>query len=226
MGLLITFEGIDGCGKTTHCKFIYSLLQDLSMSVEFVREPGNTKISEKIRDILLDANNEEMSDRSELLLYLAARAQVVDEVIAPALKQNKIVICDRFIDSTLCYQGYGRGLDINFINQANAFATNGIIPDLTLVFEAEKSAREQRVAKREEKDRLESENGSFFDKVYNAFDKLANIYPQRVKKIDSSGKHSVTAQNVIKTLSSYINFDNNKELIKTKLQGLDDEHAH
>lgn len=131
-GKLITFEGSEGSGKSTQSKLLYQYLKNKGYKVIYLREPGTTRISEKIRDILLDAKNTSMRPICETLLYMAARAQLVDEVIRPALSLGKIVICDRFLDSTLAYQGYGLGIDIQAIKCIGDFATHGIKPDLTI----------------------------------------------------------------------------------------------
>ena len=132
-GIFITFEGGDGTGKTTHIKRLAQTLEDYGTEVVCVREPGGTKIGEAVRDILLDPQNAQMSSECELLLYEAARAQIVSEVIKPALARGAVVLCDRFADSTLAYQGFGRGLDKAFIQAASAFAQAGVQPDRTIL---------------------------------------------------------------------------------------------
>src|SRR3989338_1399096 len=134
-GVFITFEGSEGSGKSTQAKLLYRYLRAKGKRVLFIREPGGVVISEKIRQILLDVKNTGMDDVCETLLYMAARAQLVKEVIAPALKKGKIVLCDRFLDSTIVYQGYGNGVDKNFIKTIGRFATQNISPDLTLIFD-------------------------------------------------------------------------------------------
>ena len=130
-GKFITFEGSEGCGKSTQSRMLYEYLKAKGKRVIYLREPGATKISEKIRDILLDARNQAIVPEAEMLLYMAARAQIVGEIIKPALKKGMIVICDRFLDSTLAYQGYGLGMDIDLIGRIGKFTTGGISPDFS-----------------------------------------------------------------------------------------------
>ena len=132
-GIFISFEGIDGCGKTTQINLLSNKLNENNIENIIVREPGNTLVSEKIRDILLDnANN--INEISETLLFLASRSQLVTEIIEKSIIKNKVILCDRFIDSTIAYQGYGRGLDVNKLINLNSFATKEIYPDLTFIF--------------------------------------------------------------------------------------------
>lgn len=204
-GALITFEGGDGCGKSTHIKFLASLLEDLGFDVLLVREPGATKIGESLRSILLDAKNEQMFDRTELLIYEAARAQLVNEVIAPALCAGKVVLCDRFTDSTVAYQGYGRGIDISFIEALNAFASCGIEPDVTIIlYCSDRSIKRGRVERREDKDRLELAGDLFHTRVIDGFSDIAKRSPERVTMIDTQGKHSQTAREIFAALAHVI----------------------
>jgi dTMP kinase len=187
-GRLITFEGIDGCGKTTQ---IQELIRRLTNRYDYlvVREPGGTAISEKIRAILLDRNHGEMYPITELLLYAASRHQLCQQIIIPALNAGKIVLCDRFYDSTTVYQGYGRGLALSFINELNRIATAGIVPDLTFVFDISLKEREQRMAGRVH-DRLEMGDGDFQARVWAGFRQIALAEPDRIRLID--GERSVT----------------------------------
>src|SRR3989338_2255774 len=134
-GKFITFEGSEGSGKSTQAMLVYQHLKRQRKPVLFIREPGGVKISEAIRNILLNVENKSMTDEAEMLLYMAARAQLVGEVILPALKKGKIVLCDRFLDSTIVYQGYGNGVNLDAIKSVGKFATRGIAPDLTLLFD-------------------------------------------------------------------------------------------
>lgn len=189
MGLFITFEGPEGGGKTTQIKKLAMHLQTIGQDVVLTREPGGTSISEAIRDILLDADNQAMDDRTELLLYAAARAQHVREVIIPALKSGKTVISDRFSDSTLAYQGYGRGLDIDLIFQLNNIATKGLEPDLTILLDIDVKAGLQRVQDIQLGfDRLEGEKIEFHEKVRHGFLTLAKQYTKRIKLISAEQK--------------------------------------
>jgi len=185
--LFITFEGIDFSGKTTQIEALIKAFEARHRHVLFVREPGGTSISESIRQILLDKDNTGMSNRSELLLYAAARAQIVDEKIKPALEDNQVVICDRFIDSMTAYQGYGRGLDLNFINKLNAFATGGLKPDLTFFLDiAPHLAEERRAMADRTADRLDTETQFFFDQVRKGYLDLVRSEPSRFTLIDGA----------------------------------------
>lgn len=186
-GLFITFEGPDGAGKTTQIKMLEEYLLAKGKKVKLTREPGGTKISEGIRGLLLDANNKGMVDRTELLLYAASRAQHVDELIAPAVEEGQVVICDRFYDSTLAYQGYGRGIDISLIEQLNLIATKGINPDLTILLDIDVNKGLSRVQSQRGSalDRLEGEKIEFHEKVRAGFLILARENPQRIKVISA-----------------------------------------
>ena len=183
--MFLTFEGVEGCGKSTQAKKLSEYLVTLGYEVVLTREPGGIPIAEQIRSILLDPANDAMTSITELLLYLAARAQHLDERVKPALKQDKIVICDRFVDSTLAYQGYARGLDLDLIMAANKIATSGLDPDLTFVFDLTVETAFSR--KGDEKlDRLEREAREFHDRVRNGYLSIAEMFPTRVKVIDAT----------------------------------------
>ncbi len=182
-GLFITFEGADGCGKTTQIKLIDEYLRNKGYKTLLTREPGAKGLGEKIREILLNYDGE-VSSRCESFLFLADRAQHVDCIIKPALKNGVIVLCDRHTDSTVAYQGYGRGLDIEEIKKLNNLATGGLKPDLTIVFDVDIETSQTRVGKN--KDRMESAGIEFFKKVREGFLEIAKEEPQRVKVIDSS----------------------------------------
>lgn len=165
-GIFITLEGGDGAGKTTHLMSLAEKLRQMGREVLIIREPGGTAIGEKIRNILLDNDNEEMTARTELLLYEAARAQIVSEKIKPALESGKVVLCDRFFDSTIAYQGYGRGLDVEEIKKANLFATDNLVPDRTVVIFTDTVANSiYRATKNDGADRIEAEGEAFQKKV-------------------------------------------------------------
>ncbi len=225
-GKLITFEGIDGVGKSTHIRFIYKLLKDCGRDVCLVREPGGNEISEAIRDVVLDKDFSEMKDETELFLYLASRAQTVADEIAPLLSCGCIVLCDRFIDSTVAYQGYGRGLDIDFICEACQFATRGIEPDKTILFTIPEDVRSERLLRRRDQDRLELQSLEFKMKVAAGFDKIAELEKNRVVAIDTSAKHSATAKKVIKALHKVLDLDFDEEYLAEQLLALDAEHQH
>ncbi|MGE0268018.1 MAG: dTMP kinase [Candidatus Omnitrophota bacterium] len=182
-GLFITFEGSEGSGKSTQMELIGQYLKDKKKSVLFVREPGGVSISEKIRGILLDAGNKAMAPSCEMLLYMAARAQLVEEVIAPALNKGKVVICDRFLDSTVVYQGYGHQMDVAFIKKVGAFATQGIKPDLTFIFDIEAKKGLARIKRA--KDRIEQRAMAYHTRVREGYLDIAKKEPKRIKIINS-----------------------------------------
>jgi dTMP kinase len=178
-GVFITFEGSECCGKSTQSKALHRYLVDKGYPVVFLREPGGTAISEMIRKILLDPGNKSMADSTELLLYMASRAQTVEEVIKPALAKGAIVLCDRFLDSTVVYQGYGLGMDLSFIRALGAFATDGIRPDLTLLLDL--PLKEALGGIGPKKDRIERRNFAYHSRVKNGYLSVARSEPRRVK---------------------------------------------
>ena len=174
----ITFEGSEGCGKSTQSGMLFSYLKAKGAKVIYLREPGGVKLSEAIRTLLLDPKSR-ISAQAETLLYMAARAQVVEEIIKPALEAKKIVICDRFLDSTIAYQGYGLGIDIKLIKSLGSFATQGIKPDLTIFLDLPvKSGLKHRHNCR---DRIEQRCVSYHEKVRKGYLTLAKEEPQRIK---------------------------------------------
>ena len=182
-GLFITFEGGDGCGKTTQIKLLDEYLQSKGYKTLVTREPGAKGLGVKLREILLNYDGE-VSPTCESFLFLADRAQHVDCIIKPALKEGVIVLCDRHTDSTVAYQGYGRGLDIEQIHKLNNIATSGLKPDLTIVLDVDVETSQKRVGK--EKDRMESAGIEFFERVRMGFLEIAKHEPQRVKVVDST----------------------------------------
>lgn len=183
MSLFITFEGADGCGKTTQIELLDKYLQEKGFKTLVTREPGAKGLGEKLREILLNYDGE-VSPNCESFLFLADRAQHVDCVIKPALKKGIIVLCDRHTDSTVAYQGYGRQLDIEQIKKLNEIAVNGLKPDLTIVFDIDIETSMQRVGKT--KDRMESAGSEFFNRVRNGYLATAKEEPNRVKVINSA----------------------------------------
>lgn len=182
-GLFITFEGGDGCGKTTQIKLLDEYLRNKGYKTLLTREPGAKGLGIKLREILLNYDGE-VSPTCESFLFLADRAQHIDCIIKPALKEGTIVLCDRHIDSTVAYQGYGRGLDIEQIRHLNNIATNGIKPDITIVLDVDVKTSQNRVGT--EKDRMESAGIEFFERVRNGFLEIAKQEPERVKVVDST----------------------------------------
>lgn len=227
-GILITFEGGDGSGKSTHVKFLAGLLQSLGLEVVCVREPGGTPLGEQLREIVLNPNNEGLSDRSELLIYEAARSQLVDDIIIPALKRGAIVLCDRFTDSTVVYQGYGRGIDRDFIRELNDFATCGIHPDMTIVFKCpDRAEKKDRVDRRGVKDRLEVAGDDFHNRVAKGFDELSNSKDDRIRQVTTAGLHSQTALSLFEKLADVMPFLNDGSIDFTEaLAEYDAAHDH
>ncbi|MBQ4062401.1 MAG: dTMP kinase [Christensenellaceae bacterium] len=191
-GLFITFEGVDGCGKSTQARYLYEYLTKKGEDVLLTREPGGCQISEKIRGIILDVENAAMSDHAEALLYAASRAQLVDEVLLPALSEKKIVICDRFFDSSVAYQGYGRGLGGDYILSLNAHSVENCMPDYTFFMDFSPEDAKKRMSDRGQKDRLESAGDGFFNKVYEGFIALRDRFPERYVSFDVSGTKEQT----------------------------------
>lgn len=177
-GILITFEGPEGSGKSTQLRLLCRYLRRKGFKVLQLREPGGTKISEKIRKILLDPKNKQMDAACEMLLYQAARAQLVPEEVLPALKQKKVVVLDRFLDATITYQGYGAGLDFKLIKEVGRLATSGIQPDLTILLDiaAKEGLRKVRI-----RDRIERRPLSFHRRVRRGYLKLARQNSRRIK---------------------------------------------
>lgn len=225
-GLFITFEGADGVGKSTHVNFFNDLLIASGYSTLLIREPGGTRISESIRDILLDSANTSMTPETELLLYEAARAQIVAEKIRPAIESGKIVICDRFFDSTFAYQGFGRGLSLGDIKTVNAFATNGLVPDRTILFTVNEVERKRRCEKREATDRLEAEQSDFKNRVRKGFMSIQQADAKRIFIVDTSLNHSKTALSIVDCVSDLVHIDATQENIKAMLFYLDEAHRH
>jgi len=183
-GIFITIEGPDGSGKSTQIENIKSFFYKEKIDTVFTREPGGTIIGEKIRSIILDKNNAEMCYMAEALLYAASRAQHVTEVIKPALEAGKVVVCDRFIDSSIVYQGYGRELG-DCVRIINEYAIEGTMPDLTLLMKVDPSIGKGRI-KSDEQDRLELEKIEFHNRVYAGYMQLESKYPDRIVGIDAS----------------------------------------
>ena len=182
-GLFITFEGGDGCGKTTQIKLLDEYLRSKGYRTLLTREPGSKGLGVKLREILLNYDGE-VSPTCESFLFLADRAQHVDCIIKPALQEGVIVLCDRHTDSTVAYQGYGRGLDLEQIHRLNNIATSGLKPDLTIVLDVDVETSQKRVG--DEKDRMESAGVEFFERVRQGFLEIAKQEPERVKVVDST----------------------------------------
>ncbi len=183
-GKLITFEGCDGCGKSTQLKKLSAYLTEKNIPHVFTREPGGGKISEAIREILLNGKNAEMTDECEALLYAAARMQHLHDTVAPALAEGKLVICDRYVDSSLAYQAYARGLGEDFVRKINAVALEKYLPAATVFIDLTPADAFRRKQGADENDRLEQAGMAFHERVYEGFVRLAEKETERYIRID------------------------------------------
>ena len=200
-GLFVTFEGVDGCGKTTQLQLLAQHLNKIGKEVLVTREPGAKGLGNKLREILLNYEGD-VSDRCETFLFLADRAQHIDMIVNPAVNAGKIVLCDRHIDSSAAYQGYGRGLDIRRIDMLNMIATNGKRPDLTFIFDIDAETSLKRLGTK--KDRMECAGMAFFDRVRRGYLELAKKEPKRIKVIDASKPVEYVHNDVIKSLKDIL----------------------
>lgn len=203
-GLFISFEGIEGTGKTIQSKLLYEHFKKTGYTVILTEEPGGTRISLKIRDVLLSVENKEITPITELLLYNASRAQHLKEVIVPVLKKGGIVITDRFADSTVAYQGYGRGIDLKLIESLERMVTEGIKPDVTLLLDLDVETGLLRNKGINKTDRLELEDVEFHKRVRKGYLKIAAKELERIKLIDASGNIEEIQRKIIDTITSYI----------------------
>jgi dTMP kinase len=199
-GKFITFEGCDGCGKSTQLKLLSNYLTEQNIPHIFTREPGGGKISEAIREILLNGKNTEMTDECEALLYAAARVQHLADRVEPALQEGKLVICDRYVDSSLAYQAYARGLGEDFIKKINAFALQNYLPDVTIFIDLTPEAAFLRKRGADENDRLEQAGMAFHKKVYAGYDTLAKNEPNRIARVDGNQTPNGIFENVLAIL--------------------------
>lgn len=199
-GKFITFEGCEGSGKSTQIELFREYLENNGIEYLFVREPGGTEISEKIRAIILDVQNKEMTDEAEALLYASARAQLIKEKILPALNSGKLVLCDRYIDSSFAYQAYARGLGMDFITKINSYAIENCMPDKTVFLNISSRDAFLRKGGADKDDRIELSGADFHQKVYEGYLKVAKDYPDRFLLIDCLGEKQQTHQNIIEAL--------------------------
>ena len=189
-GLFITFEGLDGSGKTTQIALLSDYLKRKDLEVITAIEPGGTALGDKIRQMLLDRENTGMSHKAETFLFEASRAELVSKVIGPALGRGKIIICDRFFDSTIVYQGIARGLGVEKIMELSLWATDGIVPDLTFLLSVDVDGGEERLSgSLERRDRIESEEDKFKQSIYEGYLELSRKYSGRIMLID--GKQDI-----------------------------------
>lgn len=186
MGLFITMEGPDGAGKTTQIDLLRDYLSGKGYDIIVCREPGGTPISEAVRQVILNKDFTEMGNMTELLLYAAARAQLMEEVIRPALLEGKIVICDRFVESSAVYQGIGRNMGIDLVYQVNQFAIGDTVPDLTIMIDLNAEIGISRKKKQAELDRMEREALDFHERVVDGYRQLSQLFPERIYKVDGS----------------------------------------
>lgn len=205
-GLFVTLEGPEGSGKSTIMKMIEEDLNKSKIEYVSTREPGGIDIAEQIREVILNKSNTAMDERTEALLYAASRRQHMAEKVIPALEEGKIVICDRFIDSSLAYQGYARGIGIDEVMRINEFAIEGYMPDLTIYLDIEPKIGLERIAKNKQREvnRLDLENLEFHNKVREGYLKILKTYSNRIKRVDANRKIELVFEDV-------------KRMIKNKL---------
>ncbi len=186
-GLFITFEGVEGCGKSTHSKLLFEYLKKSGYLILHTREPGGTKLGESVRRVLLDSSGILISDLAELFLFEACRAEIVKEIIMPALDKGSIVISDRFSDATFSYQGYGGRVDLEAIKTLDRVATTGLVPDLTILLDID-TLEGLRRARKKGIDRMEKKDISYHKRVRSGYLKLSKQYPGRIKRVEVSGE--------------------------------------
>jgi dTMP kinase len=208
-GLLITFEGIDGSGKSTQARRLKERLETMGYPVSLYREPGGTAIGEKIRTILLDNGHSDMFPLTELYLYLAARAQITAQCIVPALNDGSIVLMDRYIDSTIAYQGHARGLGLDRLRELNLLATGGLLPELTFVIDCDPIVALARHAALP--DRLEAEGVSFMNRVREGFLLLGRNEPERVLIIDGARDVSEIEGDIFQKVNSFLSLSGRRQ---------------
>ena len=205
-GYFITFEGPEGAGKTTILTKVVSELQKNGYDIVTTREPGGIEIAEQIRSVILDKKNTQMDSRTEALLYAAARRQHLVEKVIPAMNEGKIVLCDRFIDSSLAYQGYARGLGIDEVLSINQFAIDGLMPSMTLFFDIEPQKGLTRInnSRSREVNRLDLEEMDFHQKVYEGYQFVADRFKDRFRKIDAEKEVDEVFQDVYKEIVRHL----------------------
>ena len=208
--LFVTFEGIEGSGKSYQCRKLYNELRNKNLSVILTREPGGTKSAEKIRKVILEDyfasdSKEKFSKYTDTLLYLAARNEHVQNIIRPAISKKKIVICDRFIDSTLAYQVFGKGVSKNLVDSIHKFVLGSIKPDLTFVLKVNISKALQRLKKRKKKNRYDKFSKNFYTRVQNAFIKIAKKNTRRYCIVDNSEDSTKTERIIFDKFMQFLN---------------------
>ncbi|MDY2960362.1 MAG: dTMP kinase [Hornefia sp.] len=198
-GLFISLEGPDGSGKSTQIQYLKSYFDENNIPCVFTREPGGTDIGESLREFILDVNNGSMCDMTEALLYAASRAQHVSQLIAPALEEGKVVVCDRFLDSGIAYQGYGRNLG-ECVRVINEYAVQGCLPDLTIFIDVDPEIGKLRIGNREN-DRLEKEKLLFHKRVYEGYMDLVKAEPRRIKTIDGRKSKEAMRHDILEEIN-------------------------
>ena len=196
-GKLIVFEGVEGCGKTTQMHLFSQWLESLNISVVLTREPGGTELGKDLRVLLLsNSANKPVSDITELLLYAADRAQHIEEELKPNLAMGKYILCDRYTDSTIAYQGYGRGLDMSLINNLNQIATGGLTSDITIWLDVDVEVGLSRKRGQAKLDRIEQETIAFHRRVQRGYTELAASNPSRIVRIDGNNSQDIVQKNI------------------------------
>ena len=203
-GLFITLEGGEGSGKTTAGKTVVRKLTEDGFDVLYTREPGGIDIAEQIRRVILDVNNTAMDERTEALLFAASRRQHLVEKVIPALQQGKIVICDRFVDSSLAYQDYARGIGLENVMKINEFAIDQHMPDLTIYFDISPEEGLKRLTGRDEINRLDVEKVNFHKKVQEGYEKLLEMFPERIRTIDASQNREALAEDCYRLIRNWL----------------------
>ena len=204
-GLFIVFEGCDGSGKTTISQGVYNKLQELGYPVIYTREPGGIDISEQIRDIILDPKNETMDNRTEALLYAASRRQHLIEKVLPAIEDNKIVICDRFVYSSLVYQGYAREIGVDEVWRINDFAIEGRLPSRTIFLDIKPEIGLERISNRKFRDRLDQESIDFHQRVYEGYKEINQKFKSNIEVFDANRLPEVIVAEISQYLVELIN---------------------
>lgn len=199
-GKFITFEGCEGVGKSRQLKYLAEYLEKSGIPHHFTREPGGDPISEKIRNLILDKDNAEMTDECEALLYAASRAQLLKRQIAPRLERGELVICDRYFDSSFAYQAYARGLGMDFVEKINEYAIKNFMPDYTVFLNLSPKEAFKRKGGVDATDRVELSGMDFHEKVYEGYLALAKSYPERFIVIDASGEKWETKEKILTAL--------------------------
>lgn len=199
-GKFVTFEGCEGAGKSRQVKLLEQYLIDNNIKYYITREPGGTSISEQIRSVILDGKNTAMTDECEVLLYAASRVQLIKEEILPRLERGELVICDRYVDSSLAYQGYARGMGYEFVAKMNDFAIQTLLPDCTVFLDLTPTEAFKRKGGADKDDRLEQSGLEFHERVYKGYKELSKIYASRYLVIDPRGTREETHAKIVKAL--------------------------